>query len=350
MYKWLIRPWLFLVDPEKIHHIVFKILKLQSNIPGALPMLEKIFGIHHPSLTRKLFGLTFRNPVGLAAGFDKDAKLIDELASLGFGFIEIGTVTPLPQAGNERPRLFRLSEDQALINRMGFNNEGVSAAVERLKKRKSKIIIGGNIGKNKVTPNENAADDYATCFDILFPYVDYFVVNISSPNTPGLRDLQDKEPLQNLLLHLKQLSSTKSVSKPMLLKISPDLTEGQLDDIIQILKDTKLDGVVATNTTISREGLKSERSKVEAIGNGGLSGAPLTNRSTEVIKYLRKHLGPKFPIIGVGGIMNAQDALDKIRAGADLVQLYSGFIYEGPGLVKDINNSILRELSRPVGN
>ena len=350
MYKWLIRPWLFLVDPEKIHHFVFKILKLQSSVPGALPMLEKIFGIHHPDLTRKLFGLTFENPVGLAAGFDKDAKLIDELASLGFGFIEIGTVTPLPQGGNEKPRLFRLPEDQALINRMGFNNEGVSAAVERLKKRKSKIIIGGNIGKNKVTPNENAADDYATCFDILFPYVDYFVVNISSPNTPGLRDLQDKEPLQNLLLHLKQLSSTKSVSKPMLLKISPDLTEGQLDDIIQILKDTKLDGVVATNTTISREGLKSERSKVEAIGNGGLSGAPLTNRSTNVIKYLRKNLGPKFPIIGVGGIMNAQDALDKIRAGADLVQIYSGFIYEGPGLIKDINNSILREASRSVAN
>ena len=345
MYKWLIRPWLFLVDPEKIHHFVFRILKLQANIPGVLPMLEKIFDVDHPDLRRKLFGLTFKNPVGLAAGFDKDAKLIDELASLGFGFIEIGTVTPLPQPGNEKPRLFRLSEDQALINRMGFNNEGVSAAVERLKKRKSNIIIGGNIGKNKVTPNEHAADDYATCFDVLFPYVDYFVVNISSPNTPGLRDLQDKEPLRNLLIHLKQLSSTKSVSKPMLLKISPDLTEGQLDDIIQILKDTKLDGVVATNTTISREGLKSDSAKIKAIGNGGLSGAPLTNRSTAVIKYLRKNLGPKFPIIGVGGIMNAQDALEKIKAGADLIQLYSGFIYEGPGLVTEINNSIVRQMS-----
>ncbi len=342
MYKWLIRPWLFLIDPEKIHHFVFRILKLQGNIPGVLPMLDKIFGVESPGLSRKLFGLTFKNPVGLAAGFDKDAKLIDELASLGFGFIEIGTVTPLPQPGNEKPRLFRLSEDQALINRMGFNNEGVSAAVERLKKRKSKIIIGGNIGKNKVTPNENAADDYATCFDVLFPYVDYFVVNISSPNTPGLRDLQDKEPLRNLLFHLKQLSSTKSVSKPMLLKISPDLTESQLDDIIQILKDTKLDGVVATNTTISRDGLKSDRSKVEAIGNGGLSGAPLSDRSTSVIKYLRKNLGPKFPIIGVGGIMNANDAMEKMSAGADLVQVYSGFIYEGPALITEINKSILR--------
>ncbi len=347
MYKWLIRPWFFLVDPEKIHHFVFRILKLQSILPGSLAVLEKMFCVDHPDLRKTVFGLTFKNPVGLAAGFDKDAKLIDELTALGFGFIEIGTVTPLPQPGNDKPRLFRLSEDHALINRMGFNNEGVTAAVERLKKRKSRIIIGGNIGKNKVTPNENAADDYATCFDVLFPYVDYFVVNISSPNTPGLRDLQDKEPLRNLLLHLKQLSSTKNVRKPMLLKISPDLTEGQLDDIIQILKDTKLDGVVATNTTISREGLRSDRSKVEAIGNGGLSGAPLTDRSTSVIKYLRKNLGPKFPIIGVGGIMTPEDALEKISAGADLIQLYSGFIYEGPALVKKINKSILQQKSKP---
>jgi dihydroorotate dehydrogenase len=346
MYKWLIRPWLFLVDPEKIHHFVFKILRLQSNIPGVRPLLDKLFNFDNPDLKKELFGLSFRNPVGLAAGFDKDAKLIDELASLGFGFIEIGTLTPLPQPGNDKPRLFRLSEDQALINRMGFNNEGVTAAVERLKKRKSNVIVGGNIGKNKTTPNENAADDYATCFDILFPYVDYFVVNISSPNTPGLRDLQDKEPLRNLLLHLKQLSSTKAVYKPMLLKISPDLTESQLDDIIEILKDTKLDGVVATNTTVSRDGLKRERSKIEAIGNGGLSGAPLKNRSTAIIKYLREKLGPLFPIIGVGGIMNSQDALEKISAGADLVQLYTGFIYEGPELVSEINKTILREMPK----
>lgn len=343
MYKWLIRPWLFLVDPEKIHHFVFRILKLQNNVPGIRSLINKRFNFYHPDLKKKVFGLTFKNPVGLAAGFDKDAKLIDELADLGFGFIEIGTLTPLPQPGNDKPRLFRLSEDQALINRMGFNNEGVTAAVERLKKRKSNIIIGGNIGKNKITPNESAADDYATCFDVLFPYVDYFVVNISSPNTPGLRDLQDKEPLRTLLLHLKQLSSTKSVYKPMLLKISPDLTDSQLDDIVQILKETKLDGVVATNTTISREGLRRERSEIEAIGNGGLSGAPLKNRSTEVIKYLRHNLGTQFPIIGVGGIMNPEDALEKISAGADLVQVYTGFIYEGPGLIREINKTILRE-------
>jgi dihydroorotate dehydrogenase len=346
MYKWLIRPWLFLIDPEKIHHFVFRILKLQNNIPGIRSLINKRFNYYHPDLKKEVFGLTFQNPVGLAAGFDKDARLIDELAALGFGFIEIGTLTPLPQPGNEKPRLFRLPEDQALINRMGFNNEGVTAAVDRLKKRKSNIIIGGNIGKNKITPNESAADDYATCFDVLFPYVDYFVVNISSPNTPGLRDLQDKEPLRNLLLHLKQLSSTKSVYKPMLLKISPDLSDGQLDDIVQILKETKLDGIVATNTTISREGLKRDRSEIEAIGNGGLSGAPLRNRSTEVIKYLRQNLGSQFPIIGVGGIMSPEDALEKIRAGADLVQLYTGFIYEGPGLIEKINKSILREKSK----
>jgi dihydroorotate dehydrogenase len=345
MYKWLIRPWLFLFDPEKIHHLVLKVLKFQHNLPGVRPLLDASFTVDHPNLKRKLFGITFKNPVGLAAGFDKDARLIDELASLGFGFVEIGTVTPLPQPGNDRPRLFRLPEDHALINRMGFNNEGVSAAVERLKKRKSNVVVGGNIGKNKITPNESAIDDYAICFDMLFPHVDYFVVNISSPNTPGLRDLQEKEPLRKLLLHIKELSGTKAVYKPILLKIAPDLTETQLDDIIQILKDTKLDGVVATNTTISREGLKSRPGKIDAIGNGGLSGAPLTGRSTEVIKYLRQKLGPRFPIIGVGGIMNANDAIEKIKAGADLVQIYTGFIYEGPGLIKQINKQILKAIS-----
>jgi dihydroorotate dehydrogenase len=346
MYKWLIRPWLFLVDPEKIHHLVLKVLKFHSNLPGVCPLLNASFTHDHPNLKKKLFGITFKNPVGLAAGFDKDARLVDELATLGFGFVEIGTVTPLPQPGNDRPRLFRLPEDHALINRMGFNNEGVSAAVERLKKRKSNVVVGGNIGKNKLTPNENAFDDYAICFDMLFPYVDYFVVNISSPNTPGLRDLQEKEPLRQLLLHIKELSGTKGVYKPILLKIAPDLTETQLDDIIQILKDTKLDGVVATNTTISREGLKTRPGKVDAIGNGGLSGGPLTERSTEVIKYLRQKLGPRFPIIGVGGIMNANDAIEKIKAGADLIQIYTGFIYEGPGLIKRINNQILKAISK----
>jgi dihydroorotate dehydrogenase len=342
MYKWLLRPFFFLFDPEKIHHFVFKLLKLQQTIP-ILNQFYRVPANPHPRLTKTVFGITFKNPVGLAAGFDKDAKLIDELARLGFGFIEIGTLTPVGQPGNDKPRLFRLPDDHALINRMGFNNEGVSAAVQRLKKRTSDVIIGGNIGKNKITPNENALEDYATCFDILFPYVDYFVINISSPNTPGLRDLQDKEPLRKLLLHLKHLGNTKPVNKPMLLKIAPDLSESQLDDIVEILKDTKLDGVVATNTTISRDGLKTPRANLEKIGNGGLSGAPLTQRATEVIRYLRSKLGPSFPIIGVGGIMSEDDAVEKLNAGADLIQIYTGFIYEGPQLISRINKRIVRE-------
>ena len=342
MYKWLVRPILFSVDAEKIHHFIFKLLKFQSYVPGAPSVLKGTFDFQHRKLEKKIFGITFKNPVGLAAGFDKDAKLIDELAALGFGFIEIGTLTPLPQPGNEKPRLFRLPEDQALINRMGFNNEGVKAAIERLKNKKSKVIVGGNIGKNKSTPNEKALDDYAACFEALFPYVDYFVLNISSPNTPGLRELQDKEPLRRLLLHIKTLSLSKPVYRPVLLKIAPDLVDTQLDDIIEILKETTLDGVVATNTTISREGLKTSQDDVNAIGNGGLSGKPLTQRSTDVIRYLRKKLGPDFPIIGVGGIMKTADALEKLNAGADLIQIYTGFIYEGPSFAKRINKAILR--------
>ncbi len=350
MYKWLVRPFLFSIDPEKIHHLVFKLLKFQSKLPGSGALLRAAFRIEDAQLEKKVFGITFKNPVGLAAGFDKDAKLVDELSALGFGFIEIGTVTPLPQAGNDKPRLFRLPGDHALINRMGFNNEGVDRAIERLKKKKSGIVIGGNIGKNKVTPNEKAIDDYAICFEALFPYVDYFVLNISSPNTPGLRDLQDKEPLRKLLFHIKELGRSKTVYKPVLLKIAPDLTESQLDDIIEIVRETKLDGVVATNTTISRQGLKSPKAEVDAIGNGGLSGEPLRKRSTEVIKYLRLKLGSDFPIIGVGGIMNADDALEKIDAGADLVQLYTGFIYEGPSLIKRINKAILNRLPKITGS
>jgi dihydroorotate dehydrogenase len=344
MYKWLVRPLLFSIDAEKIHHFVFKSLKIFSNVPGVPSLLSLVYGIKHERLQKTVCGITFKNPVGLAAGFDKDAKLIDELDSLGFGFIEIGTVTPLPQSGNDKPRLFRLPQDQALINRMGFNNEGVEAAMRRLKEKKSNIIVGGNIGKNKVTPNEKALNDYALCFEVLFPYVDYFVLNISSPNTPGLRELQDKEPLRKLLLHVKQLSASKPVYKPLLLKIAPDLVDSQLDDIIEILKETKLDGVVATNTTISREGLSTNNSEVQAIGNGGLSGKPLAERSTEVIRYLRQKLGPNFPIIGVGGILSTEDALEKLRAGADLIQIYTGFIYEGPGFVKQINKAILQNL------
>ena len=301
-----------------------------------------LYNFKDARLEKTILGITFKNPVGLAAGFDKDAKLIDELESLGFGFIEIGTVTPFPQSGNDKPRLFRLPADQALINRMGFNNEGAEAAMQRLKEKKSNIIVGGNIGKNKVTPNEKALNDYAICFEVLFPYVDYFVLNISSPNTPGLRELQDKEPLRKLLLHVKQLSASKAVYKPLFLKIAPDLVDSQLDDIIEILKETKLDGVVATNTTISREGLTTSPTEVQAIGNGGLSGKPLTGRSTHVIRYLRQKLGPDFPIIGVGGIMSKEDALEKLKAGADLIQIYTGFIYEGPAFVKEINKAIVQ--------
>ncbi len=343
MYKILIRPVLFLFPPEFIHHLTFSILKLAGKIPGLLPLLSGLYKFENQKLERNLFGITFKNPVGLAAGFDKDAKLIDELAAFGFGFIEIGTLTPKPQPGNDKPRLFRLPKDNALINRMGFNNQGVDIAVERLRRRKSNVIVGGNIGKNKITPNEKAADDYNTCFETLYPYVDYFVVNVSSPNTPNLRALQEKEPLKQLLSEVKALSLAKEKPKPVLLKIAPDLNESQLSDVVEILLETKTDGVIATNTTISREGLTSAPDVVTAIGNGGLSGKPLTKRSSDVISFLRSKLGPDFPIIGVGGIMNAEDAIDKLNAGADLIQIYTGFIYEGPGLVKAISNRILKK-------
>jgi dihydroorotate dehydrogenase len=342
MYKKLVRPLLFQIDPEKIHHIVFSFLKIESWVPGAKQLLRSIYNYEHPSLEKKLFGLTFKNPVGLAAGFDKDAKLIDELACFGFGFIEIGTLTPKPQPGNDKPRLFRLPQDQALINRMGFNNEGMQAAVERLKGKKSDVIVGGNIGKNKVTPNENALEDYKLCFEALYPYVDYFVINVSSPNTPGLRELQEKEPLRNLLNSVLTLSRAKEKYKPVLLKIAPDLTQTQLDDIVEILLETKTDGIIATNTTISREGLVTSSDVVEKIGNGGLSGKPLREKSTEVIRYLRSELGSEYPIIAVGGIMSPHDALEKLKAGADLIQLYTGFIYEGPALISRINKMIVK--------
>ncbi len=300
-----------------------------------------MFGVQDPKLERELFGLKFPNPVGLAAGFDKDAKLIDELGNLGFGFIEIGTLTPKGQEGNPKPRLFRLPEDQAIINRMGFNNEGVDAAVARLRNRKSKVIVGGNIGKNKVTPNEEALNDYLYCFKALYDVVDYFVVNVSSPNTPDLRALQEKEPLQQLLLALQEQNSKMPKPKPLLLKIAPDLNEAQLNDIIEIAQEAKLSGIIATNTTISRDGLHTTSQKVQEIGAGGLSGKPLTKRSTEIIRYLRQHLPQTIKLIGVGGIMTAEDALEKLDAGADLVQLYTGFIYEGPSLISQINKKLL---------
>jgi dihydroorotate dehydrogenase len=297
-------------------------------------------------LEREVFGLKFKNPVGLAAGFDKDAKLIDEMALLGFGFIEIGTLTPKPQEGNPHPRLFRLTQDESLINRMGFNNGGVLAAVERLKKRKSSVIIGGNIGKNKVTPNENAVDDYLICLETLHPYVDYFVVNVSSPNTPNLRDLQEKEPLKQLLQAVKSANDLKQNPKPILLKIAPDLTDGQLDDIVEIVQETGIAGVIATNTTVDRSELSTPRSEVETIGAGGVSGRVLGKRSTEVIRYLHQKSKGAFPIVGVGGIFSSQDAIEKLEAGASLIQVYSGMIYEGPGLIKKIKKGLLAHFSR----
>lgn len=312
-------------------------------IPGKRAVFKKIYNFEHPSLEREVFGLRFKNPVGLAAGFDKDAKAIDELACLGFGFIEIGTITPKPQSGNPTPRLFRLIKDSAIINRMGFNNEGMEAAVARLRKRKAAVLIGGNIGKNKVTPNESADEDYVLSFNALYDYVDYFVVNVSSPNTPNLRELQEKEPLKKLLLKLKQINALKAAPKPILLKIAPDLSNQQLDDIVSIVLETKIDGVVATNTTISRENLLTPKHELEEIGMGGLSGVPLKRRSTEVIRYIHSKSAGAFPIIGVGGIHSPDDALEKLEAGATLVQLYTGFIYEGPALVKRINKAILKQ-------
>lgn len=307
------------------------------NKMGLGGLLKSLYKVNDPRLERKLFGLTFPNPVGLAAGFDKDAKLYRELSNLGFGFIEIGTLTPKGQPGNPKKRLFRLREDEAIINRMGFNNGGVDEAVLRLKKNNG-VLIGGNIGKNKLTPNDEAVNDYIYCFEALFDYVDYFVVNVSSPNTPNLRALQDKEPLTQLLKTLKEANSQKTHPKPILLKIAPDLTDSQLEDIIEIVADTKIDGIIATNTTISRDGLKSGN-RMEA---GGLSGKPLTQRSTEVIRFLHDKSNGAFPIIGVGGIHSEKDALEKLDAGASLVQLYTGFIYEGPALIKRINNAILK--------
>lgn len=338
MYKSLIRPALFKFDPEEVHYFTFDFLRKFCKIPGALGFLKAKFNLEDPRLEREVFGLKFKNPVGLAAGFDKDAKLYKELSALGFGFIEVGTVTPKPQPGNDKKRLFRLKEDSAIINRMGFNNEGVEKMVERLKKNRD-ILIGGNIGKNKITPNDRAVDDYVYSFDALFDHVNYFVVNVSSPNTPNLRELQDKEPLKHLLNTLQQRNDSKAKPKPILLKIAPDLTDEQLMDIIEIVRETKIAGVIATNTTISREGLKSEK-KNEM---GGLSGKPLTKRSTEVIRFLSEKSGKAFPIIGVGGIHSEEDAIEKLEAGASLVQLYTGFIYEGPALIRRINKKILEK-------
>ncbi|MEM1122261.1 MAG: quinone-dependent dihydroorotate dehydrogenase [Bacteroidota bacterium] len=343
MYQ-LLKPFLFLFQPEKAHHLTITLARIGFAIPIVGWLLKNYYTVKDKSLERNLFGLKFDNPVGLAAGFDKDGKYFHLMSKLGFGFIELGTVTPKPQDGNPRPRLFRLKGDEAIINRMGFNNEGVGALVERLKKGKPKnLIIGGNIGKNKVTPNESATDDYTYAFEQLFPYVDYFVVNVSSPNTPNLRDLQEKEPLTKLLSLLQDLNQRKGEPKPILLKIAPDLTDTQLDDIIDIVAATKIDGVIATNTTIDRSKLKEPAASVKAIGNGGLSGQPLTSRSTEVIRYLYEKSNKQLTIIGVGGIASARDAQEKIAAGAALVQIYTGLIYEGPALVRRINKALISQ-------
>ncbi|MFT4983736.1 MAG: dihydroorotate dehydrogenase [Flavobacterium sp.] len=339
MYKLFVRRVLFWFDPEKVHYFTFSLIRILSKIPGFSSIFKFLYAINDKRLETEVFGLKFKNPVGLAAGFDKDAMLYKELSNFGFGFIEIGTLTPKGQDGNPKKRLFRLKEDSAIINRMGFNNGGVLEVVERLKKNTG-VLIGGNIGKNKLTSNEDATLDYEICFDALFDYVDYFAVNVSSPNTPNLRALQDKEPLTQLLQTIQNKNLAKPKQKPILLKIAPDLTDEQLLDIIDIVKQTKIAGVIATNTTISREGLRSE-SKVEM---GGLSGKPLTRRSTEVIRFLSEKSKKAFPIIGVGGIHSADDAIEKLEAGACLLQLYTGFIYEGPALVKAINQKILSRM------
>lgn len=339
----LIKPLLFQFDPEKVHHFVVANLKRFNSMPGGAALSRAIWSFNDLRLEKEVFGLKFKNPVGLAAGFDKNAEMLREMANMGFGCVEIGTVTPLPQPGNPKLRMFRLPADSALINRMGFNNQGVDVVAERIKAYRSSksadkgLIIGGNIGKNKITPNEDAVSDYVKCFDRLFDVVDYFVVNVSSPNTPNLRALQEKEPLKQILNALQQRNSKNNISRPILLKIAPDLTNEQLDDIVEIVQETGIAGVVATNTTISRDRLTS----VHQTETGGLSGKPLTKRSTEVIQYLADKSGHSFPIIGVGGIHSPEDALEKLKAGASLIQLYTGFIYEGPGLVSRINKKIL---------
>jgi len=342
MYKLLIRPILFWFDPEEVHYFSFSFIKFICKIPFVPNILKSIYEVKDNRLEREVFGLKFKNPVGLAAGFDKDAKCYKELSNFGFGFIEIGTLTPKPQDGNPKKRLFRLKKNNAIINRMGFNNGGVDAAVLRLKENNG-VLIGGNIGKNKITPNEKATSDYLICFDTLFDYVDYFVVNVSSPNTPNLRELQEKKPLTELLTKLESRNSEHTTKKPILLKIAPDLTNEQLLDIIDIVNETKIAGVIATNTTISREGLQTENNPEVSGETGGLSGKPLTKRATEVIRFLSEKSNKAFPIIGVGGIHSAEDAFEKLEAGASLVQLYTGFIYEGPKLVTQINKKILEK-------
>ncbi|MEQ3499310.1 quinone-dependent dihydroorotate dehydrogenase [Tenacibaculum sp. SSH1-16] len=343
MYKLLIRPIFFLFDPEKIHHFTFSLVKFLSKIPGMSSIFRGMYQVNDKKLERNLFGLTFKNPVGLAAGFDKNAVLYNELANFGFGFVEIGTVTPKGQEGNPKKRLFRLKDDKGIINRMGFNNEGLEAAIEQLKKNKGKIIIGGNIGKNTNTAPENYTEDYVACFKGLHPYVDYFVLNVSCPNVSSHAKLEDADYLKELITEVQKLNNVEAQQKPILLKIAPDLNNQQLDEIIELVAETKIDGVIASNTSVNRDNLKASKERLQEIGNGGVSGQPVKDRSTKVIQYLTDNSNKAFPIIGVGGIHSEEDALEKLKAGADLVQIYTGFIYEGPSLVKRINKAILAE-------
>ena len=342
MYNKLIKPLLFLFNPEQAHAISLGILKILFKIPGVRYTIAKLNSTNDERLKRTVCGIVFKNPIGLAAGFDKNAEYIHILPALGFGFIEIGTVTPKPQLGNEKPRLFRLLKDEAIVNRMGFNNLGIDTVVQHLKHRPAGIVIGGNIGKNKSTPNENAVNDYLICFDKLFDYVDYFVVNVSSPNTPNLRQLQEKEPLTHILLELMKRNSEKEKIKPIFLKIAPDLNETQLLDIVEIVQNTKIAGVIATNTTIQRQNLKTSENIVSSIGAGGLSGKPLSQMSTDVVRFLNEKSNSSFAIIGVGGIHSPETAMEKFNAGATLIQVYTGFIYSGPSLIKRINLHLLK--------
>jgi len=347
----MIRKALFQLSPEAAHYTTMNLLQQACKAGFIKNLIQDQFTETHPSLERKHFGLVFKNPVGLGAGFDKNARYLTELETLGFGFVEIGTVTPKPQAGNEKPRLFRLVKDKALINRMGFNNDGVEVIAHRLKqwrqntlseKRNSSLLVGGNIGKNKSTPNEDAWKDYTTCFHALHPYVDFFIVNVSSPNTPGLRALQEKDALQKILTHLQEQNTQYEVRRPILLKIAPDLTNSQLDVVISLAKEIQLDGLVASNTTIERKGLQTNPAELESIGAGGLSGMPLRQRATEVIRYLHMQTGGSIPIIGSGGIFTGADAKEKLDAGASLVELWTGFVYEGPYIVKNICKTLIR--------
>ena len=342
MYKSLLRPIFFLFDPEKIHHVTFSLIKIASKIPGMSSVFRSLYVVEDAKLERQLFGLTFKNPVGLAAGFDKNAVLYNELANFGFGFIEIGTVTPKGQEGNPKKRLFRLKDDQGIINRMGFNNKGLEAVIAQLKNNKRRVVIGGNIGKNTQTAPEDYTKDYLTCFIALHPYVDYFVLNVSCPNVGSHAKLNDKDYLLELIATVQEANKVFEQQKPILLKIAPDLNNIQLDEIIELIAETNLDGVIASNTSVDRSGLKASAEHLTEIGNGGLSGQPIKDKSTQVIKYLTSKSNKAFPIIGVGGIHSATDALEKLDAGADLIQIYTGFIYEGPKLVKDINKAILK--------